>query len=404
MVCPKVVYTSILEWFMAISMGIWVQTMGFWGTQWYPDDVLERQRRLCKPQGAHLRLADAERQRKSAETAVLEDSGHRVSMGFRVPSRREAEFRFGVGLKLFVCCWNGDWSNQFDVYCNWDMIGTEFNNQIVDSVKWSTPTGAHCEARSAWDGQLGSLSSRGQIWHSIGKSAGQSWEVPKAAHFPSHLIALSENSVLNRWSSSPLKQPLGYPSWTHSYLVCISSPSKCLALGQSSRWNLRTRRWTNSSRAWDRPRFDRGKMWERCGDMGLDQWSQAEYLARCHEYGRQERRDTGETLALAICRAICHESDRLSRTEAGAAKLCLEVTRGGGGGMPKSYLYPDPTSPPWNQDPSATQGYRECSHGKCRKGTPEQHLSHCDRSREIAVLLQSSLKNWHKPLGIGENL
>ena len=26
------------------------------------------------------------------------------------------------------------------------------------------------------------------------------------------------------------------------------------------------------------------------------------------------------------------------RTEAGAAKLCLEVTRGGGGGMPKSYI------------------------------------------------------------------
>jgi hypothetical protein len=39
-VCPKVVYTSILELFMAISMGIFVQTMGFWGTQWYPDDVL----------------------------------------------------------------------------------------------------------------------------------------------------------------------------------------------------------------------------------------------------------------------------------------------------------------------------------------------------------------------------
>ena len=132
----------------------------------------------------------------------------------------------------------------------------------------------------------------------------------------------------------------------------------------------------------------RGKMW---GGWGLDR-SQAEYLARCHEYGHQdERRDTGETLALAS--AICHESDRLqSRSEAGAAKLCLEVTRGGGGGMP-SYLYPDPTSPPWNQDPSATQGYRECSHGKRRKGTPEQHLSHCDRTREIAVLLQSSLKS-----------
>ena len=83
-------------------------------------------RRLCKPQGAHLRLADAERQRKSAETAVLEDSGHRVSMGFRVSSRREAEFRFGVGLKLFVFCLNGDWSNQFDVYCGiwWELSST----------------------------------------------------------------------------------------------------------------------------------------------------------------------------------------------------------------------------------------------------------------------------------------